>query len=83
MSLSQRLAVKEGLDYQIPKVSQRLPYFLGSLTLTGILIQIVTGVYLSQFYTSDPQSAHQSVLYIITRAPLARRLRAEYPRLGC
>ncbi|MFQ5738171.1 MAG: cytochrome b N-terminal domain-containing protein [Acidobacteriota bacterium] len=69
MAISQRLALKEGLDYEIPSVANRLPYFLGSLTLFGIVIQVVTGVYLAQFYNPNSEAAHQSVQYIITRAP--------------
>lgn len=68
MNLRERLAVDKGMGYEIPKVADKLPYFLGSITLFGILILIATGIYLSQFYNPDPLSAHQSVLYIISRA---------------
>ena len=70
MRLSERLAVKRGLEYEIPKVADRLSYFLGSMTLFGGIIQVITGIYLTQFYNGDPVRAHQSILYIITRAPL-------------
>ena len=76
MDLSQRLAVKEGLDYPVPTVAGRWPYFLGSLTLFGILIQLATGVYLTQFYNPDPDLAHQSTVYIVTRAPLGDFIRS-------
>ena len=33
MELRERLAVDQGIDYEIPKVAERLPYFLGSITL--------------------------------------------------
>ena len=66
--LRERFAVREGMEYEIPRVADRLPYFFGSITLFGIVIQILTGIYLAQFYNSDPASAHQSVLYIINRA---------------
>lgn len=75
MGLGRRFAVKEGLDYPVPRVAGTLPYFLGSLTLIGILILVATGVYLTQFYNPDPGVAHQSVLYIITRAPLGDFIR--------
>jgi ubiquinol-cytochrome c reductase cytochrome b subunit len=45
-----------------------LPYFLGGLTLCGILIQVFTGIYLAQYYNPDPLSAHSSVIYIVERA---------------
>ena len=70
MNLRERLAVDKGMGYEIPKAADRLPYYLGSITLFGIIIQIVTGIYLAQFYNPDPASAHQSVLYIISRARL-------------
>ncbi len=76
MDLSQRLAVKEGLDYPVPTVAGRWPYFLGSLTLFGILILLATGIYLTQFYNPDPDLAHQSTLYIVTRAPLGDFIRS-------
>ena len=57
MELRDRLAVKEGLDYEIPNVADRLPYFLGSLTLFGIIVQVLSGFYLTQFYNADPKSA--------------------------
>ncbi len=76
MQLSERLAVKEGLEYEIPKVADRLPYFFGSMTLFGIIIQVFTGIYLTQFYNGNPDRAHQSILYIITRAPLGDFIRS-------
>ena len=68
MKLRERLAIDKGMDYEIPKVADRIPYFLGSITLFGIIIMVMTGLYLSQFYNPDAGSAHQSVLYIISRA---------------
>ncbi|MCI0486585.1 MAG: cytochrome b N-terminal domain-containing protein [Blastocatellia bacterium] len=76
MELRKRFAVREGMEYEIPGVADRLPYFLGSITLLGIIVQILTGIYLAQFYNSDPASAHQSVLYIITRVPLGDFIRS-------
>ncbi len=57
-----------GNDYTIPAIANRLPYFLGGLTLCGILIQILTGIYLAQYYNPDPLSAHSSIIYIVERA---------------
>ena len=57
-----------GLDYTIPAVASRLPYFWGGITLTGIAIQFLTGFYLAQLYNPDPVSAHSSIVYIIERA---------------
>ncbi len=66
--LRERFAVREGMEYEIPRVADRLPYFFGSITLFGIVAQVLTGIYLSQFYNPDTASAHQSVFYIINRA---------------
>lgn len=57
-----------GNDYAIPAIANRLPYFLGGVTLCGILVQILTGIYLAQYYNPDPLSAHSSVIYIVEQA---------------
>ena len=75
-AMRERLAVPVGLEYDIPRVADRLPYFLGSLTLFGIIIQVVTGIYLTQFYNPSPAAAHQSIQYIILRAPLGDFVRS-------
>jgi quinol-cytochrome oxidoreductase complex cytochrome b subunit len=67
--LRDRLA-PTALEYEIPPVATRLPYFLGALTLTSIALAAVTGIYLSQLYQPSPIGAHGSVVYIVERAPL-------------
>lgn len=64
----ERLAL-DSLGYSIPPVATRWPYLLGSLTLSGIAVCAVTGVYLAQFYQPSPLGAHASVRYITERAP--------------
>ena len=76
MNLREHFAIDQGLAYEIPRVADRLPYYLGSITLFGIIIQVLTGIYLMQFYNADPVSAHQSVLYIISRARLGDFVRS-------
>lgn len=66
----------QGTDYSIPAIANRLPYFLGALTLCGILIQILSGIYLAQFYNPDPLSAHSSVRFIAERAWLGDFVRS-------
>lgn len=76
MRLRDRLGL-QGLDYEIPSVAMRLPYYLGAMTLTSILVAAVTGIYLEQLYQPSPLGAHGSVLYTIQHAPfgdLARNL---------
>jgi len=66
----------EGLDYPIPAAANRIPYMLGGLTAGLIAVLIATGVYLAQFYNPTPLGARDSVLYVITRAPLGDWIRS-------
>ncbi|MBI4519605.1 MAG: hypothetical protein HY701_02115, partial [Gemmatimonadetes bacterium] len=47
--LASRLAL-DALDYSIPRPANRWPYMLGGLTAFLIVILILTGLYLAQFY---------------------------------
>ncbi|HLF28976.1 MAG TPA: cytochrome b N-terminal domain-containing protein [Anaerolineae bacterium] len=73
--LNERLGLK-GLAYAVPEHANSLPYLLGGITFTGFIILIVTGIYLAQFYHPHPADAHQSVVYIITGAPLGDLVRS-------
>src|SRR3972149_4594343 len=66
----------EGLADNVPQQANRLPHTLGGITLTGFVILFVTGIYLTQFYHPHPTDAHQSVVYIITGAPLGDLVRS-------
>lgn len=70
-----RLAL-DALEYPIAPSANRLPYMLGGLTFIGLLILIVTGVLLDQFYNPSPVAAHDSLIYIMTRVPLGNWVRA-------
>ena len=70
----ERLAL-DGLDYPIAPTANRLAYMLGGLTFFGILILIVTGILLDQYYNPNPVAAHDSLLYIMTRVPLGYWIR--------
>lgn len=72
--IKQRLAW-DSLDYRIAPIANRLPYMLGGLTFFGIIVLIVTGVLLDQFYNPTPVGAHDSILYIMTRLPMGNWLR--------
>lgn len=74
-ALASRLAL-DALDYSIPRPANRWPYMLGGLTASLIVILILTGLYLAQFYNPNPLAAHDSVLYISTRAPLGDWVRS-------
>lgn len=74
-ALDERLGLS-GLDYEIPQEAQRWTHLLGGLTAFFILLLILSGVYLGQFYDPTSSGAHDSVLYIITRAPLGDWIRS-------
>jgi quinol-cytochrome oxidoreductase complex cytochrome b subunit len=71
----ERLAL-DALDYEVPKATDRLRYMLGGLTAFLIGVLIVTGLYLAQYYDPTPRGAHDSVLYLISRAPLGDWIRS-------
>lgn len=72
--ISERLGL-HGLDYPIAPIANRLAYMLGGLTFFGILLLIVTGILLDQYYNPNPVAAHDSIVYIMTRVPLGNWLR--------
>jgi len=73
--LVERLGL-HGLTYPVPEHANSLPYVLGGITLAGFVILFLTGVYLAQFYHPHPADAHDSVIYIITGAPLGDLVRS-------
>lgn len=73
--LERRLGLS-GLEYEIPAEAHRWPYMLGGLTAFFLVLLVLTGLYLSQFYNPSPLGAHDSVLYIVTRAPLGDWIRS-------
>ncbi len=74
-TLRERLAL-HALDYPIPPSANQLRYMLGGLTFVGIVVLIVTGFLLDQFYNPSPLAAHDSVLYIMTRVRLGNWVRS-------
>ncbi len=70
----QRLALHQ-LDYPIAPSANKLAYMLGGLTFFGLILLIVTGVLLDQYYNPNPVAAHDSVIYIMTRVPLGNWIR--------
>lgn len=73
--LNERLGLK-GIAYPVPEHANSLPYILGGITLAGFIILFITGIYLAQFYHPHPADAHDSVVYIITGAPLGDLVRS-------
>ncbi len=68
-ALDERLGLS-GLAYDVPSHANRIGYILGGITFFGFLILGATGVWLAQFYHPTPESARQSVVYIMNTAPL-------------
>ncbi|HKV52792.1 MAG TPA: cytochrome b N-terminal domain-containing protein [Gemmatimonadaceae bacterium] len=73
-SVRERLAL-HGLEYPIAPTANRLLYMLGGLTFFGILLLVLTGVILDQYYDPTPLAAHDSIVFIMTRVPLGEWLR--------
>ncbi len=73
--VAERLALDE-IEYPITPESNRVVYMLGGLTFFGIVLLILTGVVLDQFYNPSPVGAHDSIRYIMTRVPLGNWVRA-------
>ena len=74
-TIRERLAL-HALDYPIPPSANQLRYMLGGLTFVGIIVLIITGLLLDQFYNPSPLAAHDSVLYIMTRVRLGNWVRS-------
>ncbi|MBA4180566.1 MAG: cytochrome B6 [Anaerolinea sp.] len=65
----------ESLAYPIPAHANNVLYTLGGITLFGIVVLIISGIYLTQFYHADPSQARESVNYIISTARLGEYVR--------
>src|SRR5256885_438649 len=69
--LNKRLPVDEFIseqltDYYAPK-NFNIWYFFGSLALLVLVIQLVTGIYLTMFYKPGELTSFDSVEYIMVR----------------
>jgi len=58
------------LRYAIPRDAATLSQSLGALTFFSFTLLVLSGLWMAQFYNPNPAAAYDSVLYIITRAPL-------------
>jgi len=73
-ALDERLGLS-ALRYPVPRHANSLAWTLGGLTLAALVILIVTGILLAQFYTPTPEAARESVLHIETQLQLGSFLR--------
>ena len=63
------------LRYPVPDHSNTLKYSLGGMTLSALIVLIVSGVLLAQFYVPDPERANLSVHYLMDQIYLGWFLR--------
>lgn len=59
-ALDERLGVSD-LAYSVPKHTNTLAYSLGGISLVGLIVLVLSGILLAQFYHPMPQFANESV----------------------
>src|SRR6266508_3452875 len=69
-----RLGIR-AIQYPVPAHANTLAYSLGELTAFALLILIVTGIVLAQFYDPNPAAANESVRNIVENVYLGRFIR--------
>lgn len=71
--LRERLPIDETLAFlhkkTVPRHKHSFWYIFGGLSLFFFIIQIVTGVLLLFYYSPTPETAHESVQFLITKVP--------------
>ena len=72
--VDERLGIR-ALEYPVPAHANTLGYSLGGLTAVALVILIVTGIVLAQFYHPGPGGANESVRHIVTNIYLGRWVR--------
>ena len=70
----ERLGIK-GLQYPVPEHANKLAYSLGGLSLISFIVMVASGIFLTQYYDSDPTRAHASVVHIVQGVTLGRFVR--------
>jgi ubiquinol-cytochrome c reductase cytochrome b subunit len=73
-AVDERLGI-DAVRYPVPAHANRIAYSLGGLTAVSLLILIVTGIILGQFYNPDPALANASVRHIVNGVYLGRFVR--------
>ncbi len=63
------------LRYPVPAHANTFWYTLGGITFIGLIVLVITGIWLAQYYSPDLGSARQSVLYIQNQAPFGGIIR--------
>ncbi len=64
-----------GLRYPVPAHANTFWYTLGGITFIGIVVLVVTGFWMAQYYNPDPANARASVIYLQNDATLGGVIR--------
>jgi ubiquinol-cytochrome c reductase cytochrome b subunit len=73
-AIDERLGI-DALRYPVPEHGNNLAWSLGGLTAITLMVLIVTGVVLAQFYNPTPEVANHSVRHIVQDVFLGRFIR--------
>jgi ubiquinol-cytochrome c reductase cytochrome b subunit len=73
-AIDERLGI-DAIRYPVPEHANKVSYSLGGLTAFSLLILIVTGIVLAQYYNPDPAAANESVRHIVNSVYLGRFVR--------
>ncbi len=73
-AIDERLGIK-ALEYPVPEHANNLAWSLGGVTAVALVVLIVTGVILVQFYNPVPEAANESVRNIVTQVWAGRFVR--------
>ena len=72
--LDERFGLSD-LAYSVPRHANTVPYSLGGITLISLLLLVVSGILLTQFYHPMPEFANDSVRAMMPQFGLARLVR--------
>ena len=64
------------LSFPVPAHSKHLFYTLGGISFVGFMILFFTGLFLTQFFDPDPETAEKSVRAIMKEVPGGRFIRS-------
>lgn len=62
--------------YEVPAHANTFLFSLGGITLLSVVILVVTGIILAQYYTPNPETANQSIRIIMTDVKLGSLMRS-------
>ncbi|MFD0274238.1 cytochrome bc complex cytochrome b subunit [Kitasatospora sp. NPDC127111] len=66
-AVDERMGIK-ALAYPVPEHANNLTWSLGGVTAVAFVILLVSGIYITQYYTPIPETANQSVRDLVLHA---------------